>query len=50
MRPRLTEAADKAASIGGIALPEKRVNQIAAEIYAKIDSLAGKYKMVNLTA
>ncbi len=43
MRPRLTEVANKAASIGSLSLPEKRVNQIAAEIYARIDNLTGKY-------
>ncbi len=42
MRPRLTEAANKAASIEGLSLPEKRVNHIAAEIYIKINILSGK--------
>ncbi len=51
MRPTLTEAANKAASIESLSLPEKRVNQIAAEIYTKIDSLTGKYdELDSLTA
>ncbi len=43
MRPKLTEFANKVASIGKLSLPEKRVNQIATEIYEKIDSITGKY-------
>ncbi len=51
VRPTLTEIAIKAASIGSLSLPEKRVNQIAAEIYEMIDSLTGKYKVIDsLTA
>lgn len=50
MRSELTEAANKAASIGRLSLPEKRVNQIAAEIYSRIDILTGKYEFANLTA
>ncbi len=34
----------------GLSLPEKRVNAIAAEIYARLDILTGKYELVNLTA
>ncbi len=45
MRPRLTEVANKAASIGSLSLPEKCVNQIASEIYEKIDILSGKTKV-----
>ncbi len=43
MRPKLTEAASKAASTRSLSLPEKRVNQIAAEICARIDTLTNKY-------
>ncbi len=43
MRPKLTEAAVKAASIGSLSFLEKRVNQIAAEIYARIDAVTSKY-------
>ncbi len=51
MRPILNEAANKAVSIGNLSIPEKRVNQIATEIYEKIDSITGKYKVIdNLTA
>ncbi len=51
MRPRLTEVANKAASIEVLSLPEKRVNTIAAAIYARIDALTGRYKVLdNLTA
>ncbi len=42
MRPRLTEVANKAASIGSLSLPEKRVIPIAAQIYEKLDILLGK--------
>ncbi len=42
MRPKLTEAANKAASIEGLSIPEKRVNTIAAAIYSRIDILLGK--------
>jgi len=44
VRFRLTEVPNKIASIEGLSLPEKRVNTIAAEIYAKIDILSGKYE------
>lgn len=44
VRFRLTEVPNKIASIEGLPLPEKRVNTIAAEIYAKIDILSGKYE------
>lgn len=37
IRPKLTEAAIKAASIEALSLPEKRVNPIAAKIYAHFD-------------
>ncbi len=51
MRPRLIEATDKAASIGSLSLSERRVNQIAAEIYAQIDTITGKYNELDgLTA
>ena len=50
VRFRLTEIPDKIASIEGISLPEKRVNQIAAKIYAQIDTITGKYDMTSLTA
>ncbi len=50
MRPVLTKVANQAASIEGLSLPEKRVNQIAVEICAQTDSLTGKYKTANLTA
>ncbi len=43
IRPRLTEAASKVASIESLSLPEKCVNYIAAAIYARIDTLTGKY-------
>jgi len=43
IRPKLTEAANKIASIEGIPLPEKRVNAVVAEINAPIDTLIGKY-------
>ncbi len=43
VRCRLTEIANKAASIESLSIPEKRVNHIAAEIYARIDSITGKY-------
>ncbi len=36
MRLKLTEAADKVASIEGLSLPEKRGNTIASEIYNRI--------------
>ncbi len=42
MHPTLTEAANKAASIGSLSLPEKRVNPIAAAIYARINALIGR--------
>lgn len=44
IRPRLTDAANKAASIEALSLPEKRVNIIAAEIYSQIDQITGKYE------
>lgn len=51
MRPTLTEAANKVALIDSLTLPEKRVNQIAAEIYAQINTLTGKYRFIDsLTA
>ena len=43
LRPRLTEAATKAASVEALSLPERRVNQIAATIYTQIDKITGKY-------
>ncbi len=43
VRFRLTEIPDKIASIEGVSLPEKRVNTIAAKIYAQIDTITGKY-------
>ncbi len=43
VRHRLTEVANKAAFIEGLSHSEKRVNQIAAEIYTRIDTLTGKY-------
>jgi len=42
IRPRLTEAANQAASIDALSLPEKRVNAIAAAIYAHTNTLTGK--------
>ncbi|MCM1139136.1 MAG: hypothetical protein NC453_11260 [Muribaculum sp.] len=42
-RPRLTEATNKAASVGALSLPERRVNDIAATIYTQIDNITGKY-------
>lgn len=50
MRPKLTNATNQASTIEGLSLTEKRVNIIAAEIYAQIDTLTGKYKIANLTA
>ncbi len=51
MRPTLTEAANKTMPIGSLSRPEKCVNTIAAEIYAKMDALTGKYKVLDsLTA
>ncbi len=51
MRPILNEAANKAVSIGNLSIPKKRVNQIAAEICTRIDTLTGKYKVIeSLTA
>lgn len=47
MRPKLTEAANKVASIGSLTLPEMRVNPIAAKIYTLIDTLTGKYKVID---
>lgn len=44
LRPLLTAAANKAASIEVLSLPEKRVNLIAAEIYRQIDTITGKYE------
>ncbi len=41
-REQLTALAAKAASIGSLSLPEKRVIPIAAEIYSRIDILLGK--------
>ncbi len=43
IRPKFTEAANKAVSIGSLTLPEKHVNTIAAEFYAQIVGLTGKY-------
>lgn len=43
MRSRLTHAADQAASIEALSLPEKRVNALAADIYTQIAVLTGKY-------
>ncbi len=43
VRCRLTEIANKAKSIGSLSIPERRVNQIAAEIYARIDDITSKY-------
>lgn len=43
VRQRLTEAANKGALIDDISLPEKRINAIAAAIYAQVDTLTGKY-------
>lgn len=47
IRPKLTKAANQAVTIEGLSLPEKRVNAIAAEIYAQIDTIAGKYANVD---
>ena len=46
VRLRLTEIPDKIALIEGLSLPEKRVNAIAAEIYAQIDTITGKYAYI----
>ncbi len=43
VRCRLTEIANKAASIENLSLPEKLVNHIAAEIYARVDDITSKY-------
>jgi len=43
LRPRLIQVTNKAAPIEGLSLPEKRVNAIAAGIYARIGTLTGKY-------
>ncbi len=51
VRCRLTEITNKTASIESLSIPEKRVNQIAAELYARIDTITGKYKVIDsLTA
>lgn len=43
IRCRLTEAAAKTQAIFGHSLPERRVNNIAYEIYTQIDGITGKY-------
>ncbi|MCM1140279.1 MAG: hypothetical protein NC453_17060, partial [Muribaculum sp.] len=43
IRPRLTEAANKSASIKALSIPERRVNEIAATVYIQIDEITGKY-------
>ena len=50
VRQRLAEATNKVASIEALSLPEKRVNAIAAEIYARIDAITGKYEELNVPA
>jgi len=45
VRQILSEIVTKAALLAGVSLPEKRVNAIAAEIYAKIDTITGKYEI-----
>lgn len=47
IRPRLTEVANKAASIETLSLPEKRVTPIVAAIHFQIDTLSGKYAYVD---
>ena len=43
-REHLTVLAAKAADIPGLSLPERRVIHLAVEIYARIDTLTGKYE------
>lgn len=47
VRKRLSEIITEAALLEGISLPEKRVNAIAAEIYSKIDTITGKYEVLD---
>lgn len=46
IRPRLTASANSASSIPELSLPEKRVNIIAADVYRQIDTITGKYDMI----